>query len=221
MPPKTDTPQEGEIPSASTEPSSHSRQASRHNAHVPLHPSQLREVYVPSEGSSSPEAAMRPPPGHDNDSHAEGSSVLRDIAFSTDGIQPGPEPTSLLADDSPAFTEEPRGILETELGPSAHTRLLNHKNWDAGSCCGSDNCNHGTMSPRPWSVKSYGTVESSTSRTGFGGPYPGTPGSSDPAQALLGDGVARNLPGKKKRSTTKYLADRHGVRNQKMMYVLP
>jgi hypothetical protein len=219
MPQKTDTPRETETPSSSTETSPHSRQSSRHNAHVPLNPSQLREVYAPSERSASPETAMRPSPTHNDGSQPQSPSVLDEIGFSTDRIQPLPEHTSILSDDNAVLTEEPRGILETEVEPSARSRLLNHQNWDAGSCCGSENCNHGAMSPRPWSVRSYGTVSSNMSRTGFGGPYPGTPGSSDPAQALLGEGVGRKLPGKKKRSTTKYLAERHGVKNQTLMYV--
>jgi hypothetical protein len=208
MPPKTDTPRQEEMPSSSTETSPHSRQTSRHNDHVPLNPSQLRESYVPSDSSASPGAT------YDRAS----SSALRDIGFSSDGIQPAQDHASVRSGDNELATDGPTGILETE-GPTARTRLLNHQNWDAGSCCGSENCNHGTMSPRPWSVKSYGTASSSMSRTGFGGPYPGTPGtSSDPSDPLLGDGVAgRLLPGKKKRRTTKYLAERHGIKNQTMM----
>jgi hypothetical protein len=106
--------------------------------------------------------------------------------------------------------------------PSVRTRLLNQQNWDAGSCCGSENCNHGTMSPRPWSIRSYGTTDSIPSRAGFGGPYPGAAGEPDgSAEGLLGDTVGaalltRNGKGKKM-STTKYLAKKHGIKNQKMM----
>lgn len=81
------------------------------------------------------------------------------------------------------------------------------------------------MSPRPWSVRSYGTANSTMSR-GFGGLFPGTTAaageSNDPAHALLGDTIAEGLVGGgnvPKMSTTKYLAKRHGIKNQKMMYL--
>lgn len=211
-----DTPRDS--PSTSAERPSHTRQPSRQpSSHVPINPSQLREVYVPSEGSASPENTTRHPPTQQEHAHAGPSTGLE---FSGDGIHPAPDHASVHSGDDEVPSGQPRGIVESELEPTARTRLLNH-NWDAGSCCGSEHCNHGTMSPRPWSVRSYGTINSSMSRTGFGGPYPGGAGEgTDAGQGLLGDAGAEGLlrGGKaSKRKTTKYLAERHGIRNQKMM----
>jgi hypothetical protein len=191
----------------------------RNSDHAPLNPSQLREVYVPSEGSASPDTAMHSGgQPQSNRGNGEGSSSAHTLGFSTDGIQPAPDHASVHSNG-----DDTRGALEYDSEPTVRTRLLNQQNWDAGSCCGSESCNHGALSPRPWSVRSYGTVNSSSS-PGFGGLYPGgsgpTGGSTDPTHALLGDAVADGLLGVgsgPKKSTTMYLAERHGIRHKRMM----
>jgi hypothetical protein len=154
---------------------------------------------------------------------ASSSSAPQELAFSTDGINPGHDRASVHSNDENASPAIPGGILESDLEPTVRTRLMNHQNWDAASGCGSENCNHGAMSPRPLSSRSYGTITSALSRHGFGGPYPGdgpgSPGeSADPTRALLGDTFADGvLGGNGQKSTTRYLAERHGVKSQRLM----
>ncbi|CAI6334132.1 unnamed protein product [Periconia digitata] len=172
----------------------HSRNTSntsnRFNAHAPVTPSGLRRARLPSDTSSSPEDTMRSPPYRDDPAdHA-----------------------SFHSDNDPASV-------------TAHTRLLNHHNWDA-SYCGDPNCNHGAMSPRPDTARSYGSFNSAA---GFGGPFPGsidarTGEPNDATRALLGDAVADLLGGDRdndsaKLSTTRFLAQQHGVKHKKMMYL--
>ena len=226
MPPKED--RSPETSSSASERSPHSRKSSSASArlheHAPAVPSQLREVYVPSETSNSPEDTMHPHWRRDDEPEASSSTHHHDLEFSTDGIQPAPDHASVHSNEENASPEHLGGILEIDLEPTVRSRLLNQQNWDAGSGCGSENCNHGTMSPRPWSARSYGTMSSGTSRAGFGGRYPGGMGptgeSADATHALLGDTFADGVMGGgngQKKSTTKYLAERHGIRNQRLM----
>lgn len=178
---------------------------------------------MPSESSGSPETTMHPRYAFDDEPQASRSSPHHDLEFSTDGIAPAADRASVHSNDENAPPQHQVGLVETDLESTVRTRLLNHQNWDAASGCGSENCNHGTMSPRPWSSRSYGTIGSAQSRTGFGGRYPGgmTGESADATHSLLGDTFADGVLGGgngPKRSTTKYLAERHGVKNQRMMY---
>lgn len=117
--------------------------------------------------------------------------------------------------------------------PNIRSRLLGQDNWDAASGCGSDNCGHGTFSPRPLSpthsFRTYGSFSSQISQNGFGGPYPEGEGpsygeSADPTHGLLGDTVADGVLGGgngHNMSTTDYLAKRHGVKNRRKMFAFP
>lgn len=179
---------------------------------------------MPSEASTSPDDKMHSRSMPDDEPEASSRTPPHDLEFSTDGIRPAPDRASVHSNDDNIPPEHPGGILEIDLESTARSRLLNQQNWDAGSCCGSENCNHGAMSPRPWSARSYGTMNSGTSREGFGGRYPGGLGpsgdSADPAHALLGDTFADGVLGGgngQKKSTTRYLAERHGIKNQRMM----
>lgn len=115
--------------------------------------------------------------------------------------------------------------LDTGLTPDVRTRLLSHKNWDRASGCGSENCAHGTFSPRPSTQRSYGSFASQHERDSFGGRYPESLGedeiSADVAHGLLGDRTADGLLGGqgKKMSTTRYLARKHGIKNERTMCV--
>jgi hypothetical protein len=81
-------------------------------------------------------------------------------------------------------------------------------------------CDHGTFSP---GIESRtGSIRSGHSGYGFGGPRPGS-GSS--GRGLLGN-LMENMGmgnggenGKKKQSTTSYLAEQHGITNTRTMYV--
>ncbi|KAL5389414.1 hypothetical protein DPSP01_002314 [Paraphaeosphaeria sporulosa] len=209
-----------------TSPSSHSRTSSnasaRYNPHAPTTPSQLRNSHVPSERSSSPEETMHAAPDHDDGpAHAPSSAAHHDLEFSTDGIHMSTDRASVHSADDNA--QGPRGgIIDVDLEPTVRTRLLNHKNWDSASGCGEENCNHGAMSPRPASSKSYGSFNTDG---GFGGRYPGaidprTGEAADATHALLGDAFADGvLGGRAGKSTTQYLAERHGVKHKKLMYI--
>lgn len=169
---------------------------------------------------------MHPSPsrGHgDDDEHQPSSSSQHpDLGFSAQGIEPPPDHASVHSNNEDAPPEQPAGIPDIDLEPTVRTRLLSHKNWDAASGCGSDNCNHGTMSPRPCSPRSYGSI---SSENGFGGQYPGsldrrTGEPADVTHALLGDAVADGVLGGgrgQKMSTTRYLAETHGVKHKRLM----
>jgi hypothetical protein len=172
----------------------------RHNPHAPANPSQLREVYVPSEVSSSPGDTMRPTPArYDNPQASSSTQSPHDVETMTDGIQP---PGERIPVDGQAD-----GIVEIDLEPSAHARLLN-QDWDAAS------------------TRSYGTIDSALSKQAYGRSYPGAVkdarDSADATEALLGDRMAEGELGggdRQKKSTTKWLADRYGIKNQRLMYL--
>ncbi|KAL0264779.1 hypothetical protein SLS55_000731 [Diplodia seriata] len=73
-------------------------------------------------------------------------------------------------------------------------------------------------SPRPETARSYGSFNSEILRDGFGGRYPGddTANTPDAATSLLGDTISE-LGGQGKHNTTSWLAERHGIRNRKLM----
>lgn len=81
---------------------------------------------------------------------------------------------------------------------------------------------------RPGLGRNYGSFAGSIhSDRSFGGAFPGTPDSTegdapDAAHALLGDAVADGLMNSgngNKMSTTRWLAERHGIKNKRIMYV--
>jgi hypothetical protein len=83
----------------------------------------------------------------------------------------------------------------------------------------SGRCDHGTFSPRLDSE-----AASIRSALGFGGSPPGRDGGEEGSKGrwtnfLEGVGV-KNGSGRKKMSTTSYLAERHGITNTTSMYVL-
>jgi hypothetical protein len=143
------------------------------------------------------------------------------------GIQPTEADEADTGTDESAQLAEPPHWAGNEL--NARTRLLGDEHWDAASGCGSENCAHGTFSPRPLSPRqgsymSYGSFDSSAvSQRGFGGTYEGgnIDGEDvDPTHSLLGDAIADGVLGGghgPKMSTTDYLAKKNGVRSRRMM----
>jgi Sulfate permease family len=85
--------------------------------------------------------------------------------------------------------------------------------------CGLRNCNHGTFSPRAESIRS---PRSSIDTMSFGGPYPDHMGEDGgpryPARGIFSDSIADTVGGSKSMSTTKWLAQKHGIKGQKFMY---
>jgi hypothetical protein len=198
---------------------------SRRGSHAPHYPSGLRRSIVPRE-SSSPEDALVGP--HDEVRGSDGKKPSMP-EMDDDGIRP--------SSPNGAETGEYHHEHHAEQSfwnpiPNIRSRLLGHDNWDAASGCGSENCGHGTFSPRPLSprqgsVRTYGSFSSQISQAGFGGAYADGEGaaygeSADLTHGLLGDSVADGLLGGgngNKMSTTDYLAQRHGIKSRRWMYV--
>jgi hypothetical protein len=169
---------------------------------------------------------MHPTRDHHHEQHTDAPHA-HDLDFSTDGIRPAADGASAHSVHENAAPQR-AGILEIDLEPTVRTRLLNHQNWDAASGCGDANCTHGATSPRPGAHRSYGSfADSIHSDRSFGGAYPGIAEAADgeepdAAHALLGDALADSIGGGgngQKMSTTKWLAERHGVKNQRLMYL--
>ncbi|KAJ4354281.1 uncharacterized protein N0V89_006015 [Didymosphaeria variabile] len=143
-------------------------------------------------------------------------SAPHDLEFSTDGIHMSTDRASVHSTDE--NVQEPGGgIIEVDLEPTVRTRLLNH----TASSGGEENGSPGAMSPRPASGRSYGSFNTDN---GFGGRFPGsidphTGEEADATHALLGDAFADGVLGRGRgqKSTTQYLAERHGVKNRKLM----
>ncbi|KAI4638081.1 hypothetical protein J4E93_010389 [Alternaria ventricosa] len=199
---------------------SHSRDssnASARHAHAPSTPSQLRQAHAPSDRSSSPEETMRPRRYHDDDEPQPSSSAApHDLEFSTDGIHPTTDATSVHSTHEEVAP--PGGIIEIDLEPTVRTRLLNQQDW------GTFNRAEG----RPAAHRNYGSFAGSIhSEQSFGGTFPGIRETAegdapDEAHALLGDAFADGVMNKgsgQKMSTTRWLAERHGIKDKRMMYL--
>lgn len=218
-------------PPPPTSPPSRPKGSSRHGStasttsigrrehHAPLNPSGLRRSIV---ASTSPDTAVT----RQGNSRGKQPSIVETGKDET-GIQAtSAEDANTGVYKSEQLTEPPQW-QGNEL--SARTRLLGDDHWDAASGCGSENCAHGTFSPRPLSPRqgsymSYGSFDSSAiSHKGFGGTYEGgnTDGEDvDPSHSLLGDAIADGVMGGghgPKMSTTEWLAKKHGVRSRRMM----
>jgi hypothetical protein len=160
---------------------------------------------------------MHPRRYYDDDEPQPSSSAApHDLAFSTDGIQPTTDAASIHSAHETAAP--PGGIIEIDLEPTVRTRLLNHQNWD----------NFNRADARPSAHRNYGSFAGSIhSEQSFGGAFPGIQetsedGAPDEAHALLGDAFADGVMNKKsgqKMSTTRWLAERHGIKDKRMMYL--
>jgi len=124
--------------------------------------------------------------------------------------------------------EEPE---EPPEAPDVRTRLLAFGAKYHLPGCGDPECSHGAYSPRPRYSRnyfqSYGSitpsVRSDGSREGYGGPN--REGTADEqnrrVEGAVGDAVTDGLLGKPSaKSTTHHLAKKHGVRHERLMYVL-
>lgn len=189
-------------------------------AHRPQVPSGLRQAHMP------------PPSPEDTRIHylADNRSEVEDH-----GIMPaaqesaGPE-TEISAAQAHGDIDEPQPDALGKLREQEQKYTM-PKDHD----CGEEYCGHGAFSPRPRHVRgrcgsfaTYGTMESDGSRDGFGGPYREVPQEQERQQfdyrgdyidRALGDAVTDGLlghPGKS--NTTHWLAKRHGVKNERLMY---
>jgi high affinity sulfate transporter 1 len=213
MPPKKSTAEDSPAGRAS-----HSRESSNgaRHAHAPATPSQLRQAHVPSESTaSSPDDTMHHQRYYDDDEPQPSSSdAPHDLEFSTDGIQPATDATSIHSTHEDVGP--PGGIIEIDLEPTVRARLLGHQDWDS-------------FNQRPAVHRNYGSFAGSIhSEHSFGGAFPGISeqpegDAPDATHALLGDALADGALNKKangqKMSTTRWLAERHGIKDKRMMYL--
>ena len=138
-------------------------------------------------------------------------------------------PPLLNPDRSRPLSAEPETLSIGESGPvsgdiiepSAEeiretTGLL--ESYHHSRVCGLRDCNHGTFSPRARSIRTRSSIDT----TSYGGAYADTIGENggprDLSHGIFGDSVVDSLGGNKSMSTTKWLAQKHGIKRQKLMY---
>ena len=159
------------------------------------------------------------------------------LDFEEDGIHPMRHD---YADRESAATKtDVQGELEEPAEePTIRSRLLQSgRRYHFQHDCGEYNCDHGTLSPRPRFQKGYGSIASgydeqagngdTRSHDGYGGPLPAELADTDHrsyrgdfVEGHLGDAITAGLLGiSSKKNTTQWLAKRHGVRNQRWMYL--
>jgi hypothetical protein len=140
-----------------------------------------------------------------------------------DGPSLGP---ALLPQSSEQLSAEPESI-ERERGEISHhdaeateeetnenARLLD--SYHHSRVCGLRNCNHGTFSPQVGH-----SPRSSIDGMSFGGQYADTldgDGSRRQMQGIFGDAITDGVAGSKSMSTTKWLAQKHGIKSRRWMY---
>ena len=210
--------------------SNHSRKSSlqspasstHRDSHAPLTPSRLWQSHEPGSSPEDNRLSTSPNQLDQEDDELRYSPQNHPVDFEDDGIYP------LLPNSAPPLDNSQDTPVEGDLDePSAHnadarTRLLDSYNRPPG--CGNAKCDHGTFSPRPLTHRSTISYDS---QYNFGGRYEGSmgngiAGSSSNTRGILGDAVAEGLfgAGSKRMSTTKWLAQRHGVKNSRRMYVI-
>lgn len=209
MPPKA--PSESNDASPSSSPRVRSSHTSRNpsissvgrTSHAPVNPSGLRATVI----AGSPEERVGASSSRE---HGERGEIRPSL----------PHLSSAQTDHADS---EPQGDFYADRDANVRSRLLDAENWDQMTGCGSDNCGHGTYSPRPQSPHGgfgnygsfgdrFGDLGSGTvSPNGYGGRMPNAEG--DATQGLLGGGS--------RMSTTKWLAQRHGVKDSRTMCVYP
>lgn len=118
--------------------------------------------------------------------------------------------------EAQGYVAEPSRIEEDE-----RTRLL--ESYHDPRICGLKRCNHGTFSPRAPSIRSFTT---GSINNGYGqrfrnsiGSILSTTSTEQNEEPSLTQAITRILTGNKGPSTTKRLADNHGVKRQWWMYL--
>ena len=207
------------LPSSSAQPTARSsRQSSISIQHQPGVPSGLRQAHMPP---SSPEDH------HD----AQTNGGHPDIE--ADGIHPVARDGASVKSDE-AATHAQGAIEEPQDAPDVKSKLLAFGQKYHLPGCGDPNCDHGQYSPRPRYhrdyARSYGSIASSEQESGSeSGRRPNGDGTADEGEGshtvrryvegALGDSATDGLLGHlSRKSTTHSLANRHGVRHERLMY---
>lgn len=118
--------------------------------------------------------------------------------------------------DAQGYLVEPSTMEEDE-----RTRLL--ESYHDPRICGLKQCNHGTFSPRAGSLRNYGT---GTGRNGYSHRIRdsitsvwSTTSTEQNEEPSLGQAITRIFTGNREPSNTKRLADSHGIKGQRWMYL--
>ncbi|OQN97828.1 hypothetical protein B0A48_16138 [Cryoendolithus antarcticus] len=178
-------------------------------SHQPAQPSGLREAH-------------RPPPSPDGrgDSHLPTEALPHGDLHAAATVS---EDAEIIVGHTAAGENTARSKLVED---AKNWHIPTHHN------CGEENCDHGTISPRPRFLPGYGSflepMTPSGSDDGFGGRFPqglgeGVNGSADNVHGVLGDAVTDGLLGRRggnKTSTTQWLAKRNNVKHNRLMYFL-
>ncbi len=174
--------------------------------HAPITPSRLRRAIAARKDPSALEQ-------QDEDKLTPLSSPL----LGSLNISAEPEPIA-----SPSEQGIRGGLIEpSQREADARTRLL--EDYHKGSVCGTKDCNHGTFSPH---VRPLDSPSSNVSiMKGFGGRNGDDIDDDDGdirdgTRRLIGNTFAEGLFGGSRdtsMSTTKWLANKHGVKNQRAM----
>ncbi|KIW87259.1 uncharacterized protein Z519_12162 [Cladophialophora bantiana CBS 173.52] len=176
--------------------------------YAPLIPSRLRETTL-----LSPEDKMARSKS-DKDTSEEENPRLPPPSLTVD------ENTPLITEPEPLVNEEGADVQAELQEPSR--KSLNERdallgNYHHSRICGLRDCNHGTFSPRAPSIDSDGSANLS-----FGGRYAGEiaedGNSQDQVRGILGEVVSDTLAPSKSLSTTRWLAERHGIKSHRFMY---
>ncbi|KAJ9501053.1 hypothetical protein LTR99_006539 [Exophiala xenobiotica] len=201
--------------SGGSSPPTPPRRPSQHTArnpslHAPITPSRLREAttlspvdrMARSKSSEEMDAGIDPLP----------PALRPDQSIPTVA-----EPESMLDDEG----TEVQGQIEEPSAEELNVRSALLGNYHHNRVCGLKDCNHGTFSPRAPSLRSEeGSMDSNAVR--FGGAYGSTiaddGGPRDVVHGILGDSLADSIGGSKSLSTTKWLAQKHGIKSQRWMY---
>ena len=172
-------------------------------AHIPVAPSTLRTSHVPDGSPEDTRASQH----RDSEGNHLPETGQRGIYPTT------PDYASAASED---VDSDVAGQAEPGIQPDVRTRLLDQSQWDKASGCGSDDCSHGTMTPRPGLSHGYGSMDtfsSGQSHDGFGGLTRGDTARED------GNGVI-DESSHQKMSMTGWLAKKHGVKSPNLMFVV-
>ena len=177
--------------------------------HVPTTPSKLREATA-----LSPEETMKRTKTRQEEQDIP-ETPLSPPLFSADRSIPlVVEPEPIVEESAPLYGDT---IEPSAEGMNEASGLL--ESYHHSRVCGLRNCNHGTFSPRPGSLHS---PRSSIDTTSYRGRYAdsivedGEP--RDSGRGIFGDFLADGIAGNKSTSTTKWLAQKHGIKGQRFMY---
>ena len=192
------------------------------SSHAPLNPSRLWQSHGPGSFPDDRDSILSQDPAESFTDEPAFSPRTQPVEFGDDGIHPQlPNIASPVEDEADTHV---RGILEEPSEEAdAHTLLL--ESYDQGPGCGSNKCNHGTLSPRPTTHRSTMSFDSQFDfrKRSQGGTEEGS-GNNDnsthgPKQSTIAGRLFRARPAATRMSTTQFLAKEHGIKSTRLMYV--